>query len=176
MSDIRGKARSDRSWVERLLRHVPGFRGYLGKEERRQTDKLLREQLVDRLDQFRGRLDLIMGELTDGGRLHLVDDVDRLKKAIGCVGDKIRHASYGYSGLFDAVKVHEAELDRLYEFDAALVDRLEVLEDTINLLRSGPMHSESVEPLVARAMSVTRELEEHLDRRSQLITEYRAEA
>ena len=41
---------------------------------------------------------------------------------------------YGYSGLFDAVKVDEQALDKLYEFDEAMlggVDRVSVILDDL---------------------------------------------
>ncbi len=48
--------------------------------------------------------------------------------------DRVRFASYGYSGLFDAAKVNEAELEQMYNFDAALfeyVDRLDEANDRL---------------------------------------------
>lgn len=49
--------------------------------------------------------------------------------------DRLKTASYGYSGLFDAVKVDEAVLDRLYDFDEGMlegVDQLAVLLDNLS--------------------------------------------
>ena len=39
----------DRNWIEAVLRYVPGFRGYLEKEYRRESDDLQRDWLADRL-------------------------------------------------------------------------------------------------------------------------------
>ena len=36
--------------------------------------------------------------------------------------NRIRYADRGYAGFFAAVKVDEAALDRVYEFDAALLE------------------------------------------------------
>ncbi len=36
--------------------------------------------------------------------------------------DRIKTASYGYAGLFDAVKVKEEQLDALYDFDNQMLD------------------------------------------------------
>lgn len=172
MADIRDKAHGDRNWVERILHHVPGFSGYLGKEERRETDKLLRMQLATRLDQIRKRLDPLMRDLTDGGGLAAVGEVDRVKKAIGRVADRIRTLSYGYSGMFDVVKIREAELDRLYEFDVALVERINALEDASDQLRSGMPYRAGVGPMIQKILAITREFDEQIDLRSQLITGY----
>jgi hypothetical protein len=48
--------------------------------------------------------------------------------------DRLKTASYGYAGLFDAVKVKEAELDALYNYDAAMLDsvgKIEALVDEV---------------------------------------------
>ena len=36
--------------------------------------------------------------------------------------DKISTAARGYSGLFDAVKINEKELEAIYQFDVAFFD------------------------------------------------------
>jgi hypothetical protein len=36
--------------------------------------------------------------------------------------DRLKTASYGYAGVFDAVKVKEEHLDALYEFDERMLD------------------------------------------------------
>ena len=43
----------------------------------------------------------------------------------------IRHASYGYSGFFDQVKIQEAEFDRIYQYDLSLVTDVEALEASV---------------------------------------------
>jgi len=42
--------------------------------------------------------------------------------------DKIRRAAYGYSGFFDATKVNEDELARIYEYDGTMLE----LEDEVS--------------------------------------------
>ena len=44
------------SRLERLMRKIPGFGGYLDKKERRESDRELREALSGRLDQARVHL------------------------------------------------------------------------------------------------------------------------
>ncbi len=175
MSDVRGKARRDRNWIESILHYIPGFSGYMGKEERRSADKLLREQVASKIDQLGSRLDPLMHDASRGGGLAVIGDLDRLKKAVGNVADKIRFASYGYSGFFDTVKVRKAELDRLYEFDNALLQRVSVLEDVVNQLRTGDKPMEDKKKIIDQALSVTRDFDEHVDKRTQLITGYKVE-
>src|SRR5579862_4715477 len=43
--------------LENLIRHIPGFRGYLDREERRESDFLVRKWMADRLQQCKQGLD-----------------------------------------------------------------------------------------------------------------------
>jgi len=170
MADIRDKAAGDRNLLERLLHVIPGFSGYLGKEERRETDKILREHLAKDLDRLRTRLDPVMRDLTDAGGLALVGEADRVKKAIERVANRLRYASYGYSGFLDVVKVREEELDRLYEFDAALVDHIEELEKSIGKMALAVSDTDGFKSSARQALEEARQFDEHLDKRKKIIT------
>jgi hypothetical protein len=53
--------------------------------------------------------------------------------------DHLRTGATGYAGLFDAVKVKEPELDRVYQFDTALgagVRKLKGIIDQISTMAS----------------------------------------
>jgi hypothetical protein len=52
------------------------------------------------------------------------------------VVEKVNHASYGYSGLFDAVKVKEEALDRMLAFDSKLVDDVTALSTEIDSFKT----------------------------------------
>jgi hypothetical protein len=64
---------------------------------------------------------------TRTGRLANLDLAGSTEKALDRLANRIRHADYGSSGFFDAVKIGEAELDRLYAFDLALSESVEYL-------------------------------------------------
>lgn len=169
---IREKAEKDRNWLEQKLRSVPGFSGYLEKEERRETDKKLREHLANRLGQTRSRLDPVMRELTDRGGMEtfdLVEKLDRVKKALEKLTDRIQYASYGYSGLFDVVKIREPELDRLYRFDVALLERVEEMQNAVESLEDADLSPEEMRERVKEVLQLSREFDEHLDARRELL-------
>ena len=74
--------------------------------------------------------------MIEAGQLHLVDDLERVARRLQTLGDQVRTAASGYAGFFDAVKVREAELDRLYEFDQALVTEIPRLSESIAALET----------------------------------------
>jgi hypothetical protein len=117
-----------RNWLERLGDKIPGYGGYVAKERRRDADKLHREHLAERLRTAKQPLSDLMRELSSSGRLFEVGPVDRVLKKFDHVENRVRFASYGYAGFFDALKIEEPQLDRIYRFDLSLVEKVEELE------------------------------------------------
>jgi hypothetical protein len=58
--------------------------------------------------------------------------------------DRVKTASYGYAGLFDAVKVKEEQLDALYEFDNKMVDSVGEVASDVDRLTSAITAKEGV--------------------------------
>jgi len=104
-----------RNIVETILRYIPGFRGYLEKEYRRDSDHLQREWLADRLQRSKRAIDQFSRPLADAGKIDLLPEVDRLRGKLDTLIARIRGAMRGYSGFFDLVRVDEALLDRVYQ-------------------------------------------------------------
>lgn len=126
-----GKAKEEMRLSERILAELPGFRGYKEKELRRESDKLIRNHLYQRLTEARKDLKEIFQKLSDS-RLHeVLTDMDRFIMRFDRVSEKINHASYGYAGFFNIVKVEEEKLDKMIEFDTGLIDDVDkIVEET----------------------------------------------
>lgn len=117
--------------IQSILRHIPGFHGYLEKEFRRDSDALQRQWLADRLQQAKRGLDAISLQLVDADRLPLLTRLDRLRAQLDLVIARIRGAWQGYSGVFDLVKVNTALLDQIYEHDLAAMHAVEEFSATL---------------------------------------------
>jgi hypothetical protein len=126
----------NRNLIERILRHIPGFRGYLEKEYRRDSDELQRQWLADRLQRAKRAIDDAARPLVDAGQIDLLPQVDRLRSRLDKFIWRLRSAMQGYSGFFDLVRVDEARLDRVYELDVALMDDVQALAEAIEKLPS----------------------------------------
>jgi hypothetical protein len=127
-------ARSQRNFVERIGAKIPGFRGYLEAELRRDVDKMQRDWLAAQVDRGRGALQGTIRDWSRTGNLANLDLASSIEKGLDRLANRIRHADYGSSGFFDPVKIREAELDRLYAFDLALIATVESLADRIEML------------------------------------------
>jgi hypothetical protein len=122
MSDLFEKVTGDQDIFKKLASKIPGFSGYIERSNRRAADKLLRETIAERFEELYQRVSALQTDFIGQGEIQYVDDLEKAAIKIRTFIDKVRRASYGYSGFFDAVKVNEEELARVYEYDNAMLD------------------------------------------------------
>lgn len=121
----------NRGMIESILRHIPGFSGYLEKEYRRESDRLQREFLAEQLQRSRAGLDEYASALANSALLDELPTVERLRVRLDTVITRLRGGVAGYSGFFDFVQVDEQDLDEVYDHDHALNSRVKALADKI---------------------------------------------
>jgi hypothetical protein len=122
---------SEKNFLEKIASHIPGVAGYRERESRRETDRRVREFLAGRLDEARAGLMTLRNRATDAGELKVLDAIGRLDRALQKSVSSLRYADYGFSGLFDQMKIREAELDQICAYDSALVTDTLALSDAL---------------------------------------------
>ncbi len=120
MADMYQRVTGERDIFKQLLSKVPGFKGYVERETRRSSDKLLRESLADRFEELWQRISSIQKQMVNDGMIEYVDDMEGASIKIRQFIDRVRNASYGYAGLFDAIKIDQEELSEIYRYDMAM--------------------------------------------------------
>jgi len=151
--------------LERLERHVPGMGSYKDKEKRRDADKRLRSTLAERLDTARKVVEEVIYSLQAGGHLDHLTRLGRLERKLHKGADAIRFASYGFSGVFDAVKIDEAKLDELYAFDVLLAESVSAVQEGAGRLKALPpeaMGPDALEPLEREMASFDSKIEKRM--------------
>ncbi len=123
MADLFQKISDSRNLIEKIGAIIPGFKGYMNRNARRDADKLLRETVANRFEQQWSRISELQRQMIEQGSVETVDNLEAAAIKLRTLIDRIRTAAYGYAGFFDAVKVDEPELLKLYQFDEALLDR-----------------------------------------------------
>ena len=134
--DVYAQAKSQMRLSERIAAALPGFRGYKEKELRRESDKLIRNHLSLKLSKAKDNVKSISQRIADKRYLDILADADRLNAKMDRITEKINHASYGYSGFFDIVKIKEENLDRMIDFDNQLIDSVNALTAEIDGLKA----------------------------------------
>jgi hypothetical protein len=108
--------------VSKLFAKIPGFQGYIERQERRNSDKLLREAIAARFEEEWGRVSEIQRDFISEGEIMYLADLESAAIKLRTFADRVRNATRGYSSLFEAVKINEEELARLYQYDATLLE------------------------------------------------------
>ena len=156
------------SGFEQLVAKIPGYKGYKEKELRREADKLLRDHIVNRMRTVKTQLDGLQQDLMGAGKFELLDETGSAATQIQTFIDRVRTAAYGYGGLFDAVKVKEDELDRVYEFDSALIGYADRIENAISNARAG-IEGEEARALILMVRDLAREANATFDERQDVL-------
>ena len=123
--DLLNKIQSGQNALERIASAIPGFTGYRERERRREADRIAREHLAARIEESKRDLDTLAANASRVGALEAINGIETARKRTDKVAARLRYADRGYSGFFDAIKVDEAALDRVYQFDLALVNGVE---------------------------------------------------
>ena len=143
---------------ERIAAFIPGFHGYKEKEIRRESDRLVRNHLYMKLNIARTSVREINQKLADRRYLDVLTNMDRVSAKMDRITEKVNHASYGYSGFFDAVKVNEKNLDNMIAFDNKLIDNVNSLTTEIDAFKADLSSGEHLK-LQSHVDSVTDKLE-----------------
>lgn len=121
MDDILQRVSGQEDFFKKILPKIPGFKGYVDREDRRAADKLLREGIADRFETLWGRISEIQKEAVSNGELKLVGELESAAIKLRQFIDRVRTASYGYAGFFDPIKIKTEELDQIYQYDYELL-------------------------------------------------------
>jgi hypothetical protein len=139
--DYLGKVKGESGLLEKIIGYVPGYRGYKEKELRRESDRLIRMALVNRLKDaktvFRRRFTdpTAVAKLDAGGSYKYDAFTYRLDR----VTQRIDRAVAGYAGMFDAIKVREDKLEAVIQHDVSLMEKVQSLkEDTEKMASNVP--------------------------------------
>lgn len=168
MSDLYDQVSGDQDPLTKLVGKIPGFSGYIERETRRSADKILREYMADQYTQIRIRIGNLQQDLTNNGDLEYVDDLETASTKLMTFIDKVGGASYGNSGFFDAIKVNEEELAKIYEYDLSLLDRADEIARAVDNVETS-IGEEGLPAAIRHLVNLTRELVEAYEGRTQVI-------
>ena len=160
------KHADERNWFESLLQKIPGFRGYLDKQYRRESDQLTRKWMAERLERSKPAINDYSLRLTEAGKLAELAPCEKLRSRMDKVIGRFRSAPAGYSGMFDFVKVREDRLDAVYRYDAGLMEVVEKVATRVETLKHSQEDSSLVVPTL---IDLIDDLDRQFDQRADLL-------
>lgn len=132
MSDLFDRVTDDQNALQKLLGKLPGFKGYVERTNRRSADKLLRETVANRFEEQWQRISAAQRELISQGELQFITELESSSLKLRQFIDRVRRASYGYAGFFDAIKINEQELAQVYSYDLTLLNLVDEVAGAID--------------------------------------------
>ena len=159
----------DMDVFKKLASKIPGFSGYIERQTRRDSDKVLRDMIANRVRELEGRVSALQREFISHGEIAYVDDLEAAAIKLRTFGDKVRTAPRGYSSLFEAVKINEDELTRLYEYDSTLLDKLETVSLALDNVQSS-VGTDGLPASIRNLETSARECIEAYNRRDEVVT------
>lgn len=169
LSDLRQKISEQQQKFEQLASIIPGFSGYLQKEDRRNADKLLRLYLARQLDEQRSRLNTISLQLVSSGSLKAVGDLDRAMLKLQTLIDKVKTATYGHAGFFAALRIQEAQLDAIYTYDNSMLQGVPLLSNAISSLSKAVESKEGIDAAIGGVVAAVDQLSAAWNQRQEVI-------
>jgi hypothetical protein len=145
--DIKKNAGEQLNGLERILHQIPGFKGYFSRELRRDSDRLQRDFIVRQLGKVKSGMNQALQAASRGKDFDLLREQDRFVKALDKTIAACRYADQGYSGFFDLLKIREAELDKVYDLDARIVESAVALQEEFKALAAAAPGAPGLEPM-----------------------------
>ncbi len=165
------RVKSQTGILEKIELLVPGFHGYKEKEMRRESDKLIRNQIYQKLSDAEAQAKDIYRSLVNQGANDTWDDTDHLLARLDRIMERINHSEYGYAGFFDSTKVKEPDLDRMMGYDMQLIQMADNVTTSIRSLKDVLDNDrlQEAKGKVSEAMKVVDALENAYNGRKQII-------
>lgn len=173
MSDLKdqlfGKVSSDIDPFKKILNFIPGFKGYIERQKRRDADKLLRDTIADRVEEKWARISSLQRDFISRGEIALVDDLEAAAIKLRTFADRVRRAPRGYSSLFEAVKINEEELGQLYQYDASMLELTESVGRAIDNIEAS-IGTDGLAAAIRNLVSITQQCIDVFNRRDEVVT------
>lgn len=165
---IAAKVLGDLDPFKKILSYIPGFKGYMERQSRRDSDKLLRETIANRFEEQWQRVSAIQRDLINQGGIAYVDDLEAAAIQLRTFADRIRRATRGYSSLFEATKINQDELSQIYQYDAAMLSLADQVSAAVDNVAAS-VGSDGLPAAIRHLVSTARDCQRVFDRREEVV-------
>jgi len=145
------------SVIEFLGKLIPGY-DYRAKKSRLNTDRSVREKMVRDLKKSASNLKEVSDLAYRDGKREIVDHIKDLLKTIDLFIVEIEDAPFGQSPLFKVDTVNDDDIDHMIEFDRDLVEHLQIITKTSDLIYDHVLKGETSD-IIIQVRKLKKELE-----------------
>ncbi len=158
----------------KITHYIPIYHGYKEKEERRESDKVLRDFLAKTLDEIGDDLATLQEMVVQYNLTNTWETFENIMALQDKITSMIKHADYGYASWGSSQKIDNKELDRMMEFDASLIEDLaninEVVEEFKDEMSQG--HFDKAWEYTFKIYTILQRLERKWDQRKAFMMKY----
>jgi len=168
MNDPLDKITAGDNLIGKIRNFLAGFVGYVDRDNRREADKLLRLTVAQRFEEQWERIAELQRRLIKEKHLDQVDDLEEAAIKLRAFVNRMRNASYGYSGLFDTVQINSKELEQIYEFDVALLEGVDQISSAVDNLGAS-LGTDGFPAAIRHLVTLSEEVISAFNRREEVI-------
>lgn len=121
------------NFFEKIGNIIPGYKGYAIRDEKRKTDKKLRDELAGIIKQAENVVITYQQQLVKTNDMQLCQEWEIARKALNTIYSRIKNTIYGESSFFSDQQLKENELDEIYKFDLEMTVRVHLIMKTIDV-------------------------------------------
>jgi len=166
------QVKSNESWLEKIKRYIPGYDGYVNRDNSRELDTILRNSLANKLEDNKTKIKNTILALSKEGKLFETSDLEKLEKKNENAIAKFKSAARGYSGAFDVSKVKEDKLSKVYEFDFNLLTYVENVGKDFSDMESKANAKEELKNHVSQISKNLDDLLKKFDERENILRQF----
>ncbi len=165
------KVKKEMGLFEKIASYIPGYRGYKEKEIRRESDRLVRMEVVNRLKDTKNIIRRKFSNPTIIQKLSNEDTwrLDTLMSRLDRVTQRIDKAVAGYAGIFDAIKVKEDKLDDVIQYDLNLIEKAESLKNDVEKIIAMEPGKDEWRNGMDELISKIEEMDDFINKRSEIL-------
>ena len=109
---------------------IPGYNGYADRDEKRNDDKKLRDELSRIINISETLIEKHQQQLVKIGEINLCKEWEIARKALNTVHTKVKNATYGESSFFSNNQLKVTELVEIYNIDYEMTERVHLIFKT----------------------------------------------
>jgi hypothetical protein len=162
------KIRGERGILEKIMNYIPFYRGYKEKELRRDSDRMVRTDVVNRLKQAKMMLRRQFADPSLTGQLTTEDTfrVETVNLRLERVTQRMDRAVAGYAGMLASIKVKEDKLDMVIEHDLGLIEKADWIRTEMKKVTILEVGSVEWQNAMDAIISEIEDLDKRVDERS----------
>ena len=110
---------------------IPGYRGYSERDGRRNSDKILREEISKKMYEIEKKINSSIEDLISEKNFVGMKNLEKSRKKINTLNSKIKYSPLGNTGFFSDEEIKENELLEVYKIDLDILNLVNQIGEKI---------------------------------------------